>query len=203
MTGYTITNLKKLIGHPDIGEDLCKEILSGFSCPLNGDVENFIKTKAIPFAKQGIGQTHIVWAPYKNKPVICGYYTLATKFTTIPAKHLSGTWRRRISRFAQYDQNVRGYPIAIPLIGQLGKNYTNGYNTLVAGNELLKLACDTVAQAQINIGGKLVYVECEDKPKLVEFYQNNGFFKFDERPLDFDEKDHTSSNYYVQLLKYI
>lgn len=42
MTGYTITNLKKLIGHPDIGEDLCKEILSGFSCPLNGDVENFI-----------------------------------------------------------------------------------------------------------------------------------------------------------------
>lgn len=30
----------------EVGEDRCKAILSHFSCPLNYDVEDFIKNKA-------------------------------------------------------------------------------------------------------------------------------------------------------------
>lgn len=32
-----------------LGEDKTKEILSSFSCPLNADVEKFLKHKAIEF----------------------------------------------------------------------------------------------------------------------------------------------------------
>ena len=60
MTGYKIVNLKMMI--EELGEDRAKAILSQFSCPLNKDVEQFLRTKAISFAKQGWAQTHLVMA---------------------------------------------------------------------------------------------------------------------------------------------
>lgn len=52
MTGYRIVNLKHVID--EFGEDRTKAILSEFSCPLNQDMEKFIKEKAIEFTKQGL-----------------------------------------------------------------------------------------------------------------------------------------------------
>ena len=56
MAGYSILSLSDII--EEKGEDFCREILSSFSCPKNGDVERFLtKRSAIDFAKQGISQT--------------------------------------------------------------------------------------------------------------------------------------------------
>ena len=52
MTGYRIVNLKHVID--EFGEDRTKAILSDFSCPLNQDVEKFIKEKAIEFTSRGL-----------------------------------------------------------------------------------------------------------------------------------------------------
>ena len=52
MTGFKIVNLKILI--EEIGEEPVKELLSNFSCPLNKDVEIFLKQKAIEVSKQGL-----------------------------------------------------------------------------------------------------------------------------------------------------
>ena len=73
---------------------------------------------------------------------------------------------------------------------------------MISGDELLKLACDTVAAAQFNVGGRFVYLECEDKQKLIEFYSENGFCEFDRRTLDRDETG-LSGDYLVQMLKYL
>jgi len=64
------------------------------------------------------------------------------------------------------------------------------------------MACDKVREAQSIIGGKIVYLECEDKPKLVDFYNRNGFFEFDKRFLDKEEKSHAKTEYYIQMIKY-
>lgn len=56
---------------------------------------------------------------------------------------------------------------------------------------------------QETIGGKIVYLECEDKQPLVNFYTQNGFFKFSDRPLDNDEKDTLKGERLLQMLKYI
>ena len=50
---------------------------------------------------------------------------------------------------------------------------------------------------QHEVGGGVVYLECEDKPKLLAFYQNdmNRFRIFDER---ISESDDTK---YIQLLR--
>ncbi|MCU5941466.1 N-acetyltransferase, partial [Clostridioides difficile] len=52
-------------------------------------------------------------------------------------------------------------------------------------------------------GGKIVYLECEDKPKLIEFYKDNGFVDFGKRSLDKDETDSLDGGYLVQMLKYL
>lgn len=64
------------------------------------------------------------------------------------------------------------------------------------------MACDKIARIQFDLGGKFVYLECEDKPKLIDFYTSNGFCAFDRRTLDPDETG-IDGEYLVQMLKYI
>ena len=56
MSGYKKILLSDMI--EQLGEIETKTILSDFSCPLNKDVETFLRTKAIEFAKQRIASTH-------------------------------------------------------------------------------------------------------------------------------------------------
>lgn len=200
MEGYEIVNLNFLVD--ELGEDRTKQILSCFSCPMNRDVEFFLKVKAIEFAKQGLSQTHLVFASYKGKPELVGYYALANKYITVSANKLSRRLKDRINKFSTYDSRLRCYCLAAPLIAQLGKNFTNGMNKLISGDEILMMACEKVKQTQLDIGGKFVYLECEDKPRLVEFYESNGFCTFDRRSLD---KDETSMHgeYLLQMIKYL
>lgn len=195
-----VTNLENI--YTELGEDFAKEFLSSFSCPLNPDVENFLHRNSIEFAKQGISRTHLVFTQYKGKMVLVGYFTLSNKYITLKSSGLSNTTKRRISKFSTFDPRIKAYTLSAPLIAQLGKNYTNGYDKLISGDVLLKLACDKIKQIQFDLGGRYVYLECEDKPKLIDFYRDNGFCEFDIRPLDADETD-LDGSYLVQLLKYI
>ena len=95
------------------------------------------------------------------------------------------------------------FVIMAPLIAQLGKNYADDCNRLLRGDELLKLALDQIKLAQRIIGGKVVYVECEDTDFLKRFYQSNGFVIFGKRKLDKDEKTDMRGAYLLQLLKYL
>lgn len=204
MTGYRVVNLAALI--EEAGEDTAKGVLSTFSCPLNPDVEYFLKQKSIDFAKQGWAQTHLVFASYKNQWVLVGYFSLASKHITISSKFLykkSKTLKKRISKFATYDGDLKAYILSAPLIAQLGKNYSNGYNKLISGDELLEEACRKIGKIQFELGGRFAYVECEDKECLTSFYERNGFCNFDTRMLDADETDKLSGEYLVQMLKYI
>lgn len=203
MTGYRIVNLGMLI--EELGEDAAKDILSTFLCPLNPDVEAFIRHKAIDFAKQGWARTHLVFASFKNQWVLVGYFALASKHITITSKFLykqSRTLRKRISKFATYDSELKSYIMSAPLIAQLGKNYAENYSTLITGDELLAEACKKIKWIQFELGGKFAYLECEDKPKLLDFYSSNGFCEFDRRMLDKDETG-IDGEYLVQMLKYI
>ena len=50
------------------------------------------------------------------------------------------------------------------------------------------------------IGGKTVYIECVDNPKLYDFYGQNGFYEFGKREKESEEL--LEGNYFVQMLKY-
>lgn len=87
ITGYNLVNLKELV--EQVGESRTKEILSDFSCPLNKDVEYFLHSKAIEFAKQSISQTQLIFASYKGTPVLVSYFTLANKEIVLSKKTLT------------------------------------------------------------------------------------------------------------------
>lgn len=184
------------------GEAAVKAVLSEFSCPLSPEVEYFLHKKAIDFAKQGIAQTHLVYTSHKDEAVLAGYFAIANKALTIRGnKHVSKTWLKRIGKFSTYDQALKSYHIAVPLIGQIGKNFANGYDKLITGKILLGMATDKVSQIQMDIGGRYVYLECEDIPKLIDFYSYHQFREFERRKLDPDETDTLSGKYLVQMMK--
>ena len=89
------------------------------------------------------------------------------------------------------------------LIGQLGKNFSNNDNDLITGDKLLEFACQKVKEVQMIAGGKFVYLECEDKQCLKDFYSKNGFINFGKRWLDRDEKDELSGDYLIEMIKYL
>lgn len=204
MSGYIGINLRDILNDDSLGESAANSILSSFSCPLNPDVEYFLRHTAIEFSKQSISSTYLIMASYKEKYVLCGYFTLANKVFCIEKDSLpSKNWKHRMNKFGQFDKTLQRYTISAPLIGQLGKNYANGYDELITGDELLKLALDKVREMQYIVGGKIVYLECEQKEKLIDFYQSNGFVNFGIRALDRDETDKLSGESLVQMLRYM
>ncbi|SDZ15220.1 hypothetical protein [Tindallia californiensis] len=200
ITGYNLVSLSNMISQ--IGEDRTKSILLNFYCPLNEDVEYFIRHKAIEFSKQDLSKTHLVVTSYQGNPVLIAYFTLSAKTILIPKKVLSNRLQKRINKFATYSTELQRYLISAPLIAQLGKNYQNGYNQLITGDELLKITCDKVQEVQDVIGCKIAYLECEDSQSLIDFYERNGFVIFGKRNLDRDESERINGKYLIQMLRY-
>ena len=52
MDGYGLVLLSEMV--EEIGEEKTREVLSNFSCPLNKDVEDFLKNKAIPMITSSV-----------------------------------------------------------------------------------------------------------------------------------------------------
>lgn len=200
MSAIKIINLIDLID--EAGEDFAKEILSSFSCPLNLEIQKFLREDAIDFAKKQIAVTYLAFAEYNGQQVLVGYYTLALKMINISkANFPSRSLWDRVKKFATCNSNESQCEIVAPLIAQLGKNYTDVYADLISGDDLLSYACEKVAAIQHDIGGKVVYLECEDKPALVRFYALNGFRKFGERLRGKDEPD-LEGKRLLQMIKY-
>lgn len=201
MDGFVEINLRTYIDA--VGDSEAKNQLASFLCPMNADVQEFLRIRAFEFSKQGITQTHLVFASYRNEPVLVGYYSLTNKVITVKKSTLSATSAKRIAKFGTFNEQSHCYIVPAPLIAQIGKNYANGYHKLISGDVLLSLACAKVKQVQLDVGGKIVYLECEDHPKLLEFYARNGFCNFGKRLLDKDERDLLSGEYLIQMMKYL
>ena len=195
-----------------LGEETTKSILSSFSCPKNKDVENFLKEKAILFSQQNYAKTYLIFWEVEasefgeSKKELVGYYSIAIKPISIPRetnlKRFSAKKWRELCRSANTRSSEKECALSAHLIGQLGKNFTDGNNNLISGQDLLEMAMRKVDEARRLAGGKVVYIECEKKEKLLGFYKNNGFEVFGERSLDRDETDIEGSSL-MQLFKYI
>lgn len=194
-THFVEMNLSDII--EQLGEDATKSILSSFSCPLNKDIENFIKYKSIEFSKRTTAKTHLVfWQTEDQKFIeLVGYYTITSKVITIDRNVLSNTEAKKLKNQGIYDSVKQEFTVSAPLIAQLGKNFTDGNDTLISGTDLLQLAVNKI---QREIGGRFMYLECEDNEKLLTFYKKHNFKIFGKRTLDRDETD-VNGDYLIQL----
>ncbi|RRK33868.1 hypothetical protein EBB54_22785 [Schaedlerella arabinosiphila] len=135
--GYIELNLLEMLGA--YGEDKLQAILSRFMCPQNADVENFIQSKAIDFARQRLAMTYLVFSD-EASPELAGYFTLANKFVSITGNALSKTLQKRIGKFSQYDEELDRFLVSMPLIAQLSRNFNPSLSASIPGQELLAIA---------------------------------------------------------------
>ncbi|MDD2429981.1 MAG: N-acetyltransferase [Eubacteriales bacterium] len=201
MKGYVVAKITQMIDA--FGEDQVHKYLSEFRCVINQDVERFLQQNAVNSDKQGFSTTRLVFASYQDAPVLAGYFTLANKVLVIcKSCRLNSQMKSRVRRFGNYNKELKQREIPAPLIAQLGKNDTYAQYHLISGDDLLEIATEHVRQALRILGGRVVYLECEDTPRLLEFYKRNGFVVFDDRQMDSQERTVMRGTRLMQLIKY-
>jgi hypothetical protein len=162
-----------------LGEDKLMQLLSEFSCPLNPDVERFLKQQSIEFAKKHQAVTYLVMS--LEDAELLGYFSITIKPLVVKAEPFSNTIKRKLARFSEINKSEQTYNIAAYLIAQLGKNYNDRAKGRITGKELLEAAIRQTQFLQYHAGGMVVFVEADGNEKLMSFYENYGFKKFDTR----------------------
>ena len=109
-------------------------VLSGFSCPKNQDVANFLKKNAVEFTKKSQSVTYLVFSVESKE--LLGYFTLALKPLSVRGETVSKTTKRKLLRISELDEKSDTYTMSAYLIAQLGKNYTNGANEKITEKSL-------------------------------------------------------------------
>ena len=195
---YRIINIRRYIGNenPELGEDELLQILSEFSCPLNPDVERFLKYSSIEFTKKNQSVTYLVFSVADGK--LLGYFTLALKPLTVRGETVSNTVKRKLLRVSELDKKSDTYTMSAYLIAQLGKNYSEKDGKMITGAELLGLAWDKIKATQYMFGGMVTFLEAENEEKLLSFYRESRFSQFDTRQTTSDTDE---SHELVQLLR--
>lgn len=180
----TVLALSDLIReYPD--QENVKRLLLSF-CTLKTDhadgaedVETFLHDKAIQFEKMELARTYLVMSTFKGESYLAGYFSISNKSFVIPRKNfqaLSVSLQKRLlgagNKTQQSNYEIRGF-----LLGQLGKNFSEIATKArsATGNDLLALAYIKIQEAHRLVGGRIMYLECEDNVKIKDFYKKNGF----------------------------
>jgi len=142
--------------------------IQNFSC-RDKDVEDFLKTKAITFDIRHKSRTYLIIDSerYDEEARILGFYTLTMKTLELGST-LSKSTVKRIDGFSKDVLATEAI-----LIGQLGKN--QNHQDDIDGQAIIKDVLDTVNKVHKIVGGRIVFLECDENPKLVDFYSRYGF----------------------------
>lgn len=162
MSGYTVINILDML--ETVGEDELSSILSDFSCPRNPEIEHFIHNNAIEFAKRKMSITHLV---FDGDARLIACFTLMHKPSSVD-EVLSKTSRKKLEMHARMDESIQAYSVSAYLIAQFGKNYGVNGGHSISGNVLMDMAFDVLERVQREIGGGVVFLECEDNPVLLK-----------------------------------
>ena len=187
---FLVLNIREYIKMGKAGEDMLRQVFSSFKCEKNLDVESFLTEQSIDFTKKNQSVTYIVISPDKNN--IVGYFN---------TDEFSNTVRRKIARVSEQNSDNGKYSLSAYLIAQLGKNYDDSIGNTISGDNLLSIALGKVKELQYMASGMVVFLESENKDRLLDFYEKqNGFKRFDTKVTKkYKENSHTL----VQLLKVI
>ena len=177
------------------GEAKLREDLSLFSCKKNLEIEEFIREKAIDFAKQKLSITYLI--SDTDNGLILGYFTLTHKSVILNSEGLSRTFQKKLAKYSRLDRDTGNYVVSAFLLAQLGKNYAVEVNEHISGKQMMKLVNDILLDIQRRIGGGVLYLDCEDNPKLKNFYAGENFKEFADRFSSEDERK------YIQFMRFL
>lgn len=188
---YAVVNILDYIEL--IGEESVVDVLSGFSCPKNKEIENFVRNNAVEFAKRKMSITYLLLDEYSR---VLAIFAITHKAVQIWGKIFLLRCKKDTAVCTK-NEKTDEYALSAFLIGQFGKNYQHKDAPVPDGGKMMEAVLTILKHVQREIGGGVVYLECEEKPELLNFYQNekNRFRKFGER---LSEKENVN---YIQMLR--
>ena len=184
-----------LDGIEELGEEVLKADLSYFVSEKNPEIEEFIREKAIEFAKRKLSITYLI--NDATDGVILGYFTLAHKSVILSGEGLSKTFQKKLAVFSRLDKDTGNYVVSAFLLAQLGKNYAVEPDRRMSGKQMMELVNNVLLDVQRRIGGRVLYLDCEDNPKLKNFYFSENFKEFTDR---FSSEDKRK---YIQFMRFL
>ena len=145
-----------------------------------------MKNKAFDFDKRHKSRTYLIVddkLALNDEIVVLGYFSLTMKSLEL-GETLSKSTIKRIDGFSKDVQATEAI-----LLGQFGKN--ENYSDDIEGQLMLKFVIDIVYSIHDLAGGRIIFLECDEIPKLIDFYTRNGF-----EPLQ-------KSGDYLQMIRYL
>ena len=167
--------------------ELFHNVISSCFFSKNKDVEKFLKEKAVQSVKLCTSSTYLVISK-ENPNDLLGYFSLATKMLTLKKVSLSKSTERTISRYGYYDEDSDSYKIPAILIAQFGRNF-NESSKSISGADLMGITLRQVKTVLSFSSGKTVFLECEKKKILIDFYLDKGFIALDNEVISKDSKE--------------
>lgn len=82
--------------------------------------------------------------------------------------------KQQIARVSEWDKENSTYTLSAYLIAQLGKKFKDGANRKIIGEQLLQAALDTIKELQHMARGRVIFLEAEDKEKLMCFHEEEN-----------------------------
>ena len=171
-SAFFTVNIRKYIEQGKDGEKLLNWLLADYTCPPNPDVERFLPHQAIEFTKRSQSVSYLLFANIDEK--LLAYFTLTIKPISVNAANFSNSMRRKIERVSEVNEQTGEYILAAYLIAQLGKNFMDGANERITGEELLQAALDKIYGLRYKAGGTVVFLETDNIPALIAFYERNA-----------------------------
>lgn len=153
----------------EIGEEGFRGLISNFCCPHDKDIEFFLKSRSVPYEKSDFSRTYLVCFENERSLTVVAYFAIATK-PFIVNRNCSNSFRKKI-----YGQFSNTEVITGALIGQISKNFYNGLDKTISGNDIIALALEKIVAVSRTIGIRIVFLECRDNEYLKKFYEELGF----------------------------
>lgn len=147
-------------------DESVEEFLQDFTCSQNKDVEKYLRSTAMRHHKSSISRTYLIIAEVNDELKIIAYFTLAMKSFIIQDE-------KKIRDKLLKKMNSKNNLSITFLIGQLGKN--DEFSEKINLGEILDFAYGVINEVRKLIGGRLVLIECENEPKLINLYKKYNF----------------------------
>ena len=75
MCNFRLAPLADLV--ENLAEDRVSSILSSYSCPINAEIEDFLRNKAVDFSNASIARTYLLFE--ESNMALAGFFTIAPK----------------------------------------------------------------------------------------------------------------------------
>jgi len=164
--------LKSLLQKPN-GKEVFAKMSSDF-ISKNKDVENFLKKSAIQSTLLRQSSTYYVISDLD----FVGYFTLAIKTIVLNSSSFSSKEKSKLERFSKLDSENKTYTVPAILLAQFSRNFSEKSKS-ISGKLLMEIALNQIQEIQDRVGGSLLFLECENIPSLIKFYESCGFKMLD------------------------